>query len=88
METKERKRGRREQGSDELGSLPADHRLSAMFTLTALSPPAPNLKGATRQGSISRPVRTGKTAKGLMHEGQDAEVTYSQKCKELNKADV
>lgn len=37
-----REKGRREQGSDEFGSLPVDDRLSAMFTLTALSPPAPN----------------------------------------------
>lgn len=41
---REKERGRREQGSDEFGSLPADHRLSAMFTLTALSPPAPDLE--------------------------------------------
>lgn len=49
LETKEKSRNRRRErgrergpGSDELGSLPGDHRLSAMFTLTALSPPAPN----------------------------------------------
>lgn len=39
---REEGKGRREPRSDDFGSLPEEHRLSAMFTLTALSPPAPD----------------------------------------------
>lgn len=39
-----KEKGRREQESDEFGSLPVDHRLSAVFALTVLSPPALNLE--------------------------------------------
>lgn len=57
-----------------------------MFTLIALSPAAPKPEGAARQGSISRPVLPGKTAKGLMQDGQDADIRSSQGYKELKQS--
>lgn len=77
---------KREKGSDEFGSLPVDHRLSAVFTLTALSPQAPN-----REELLARdqyPVRSTfeMTAKGLMREGQNAEARARQQWKRVKQS--
>lgn len=58
-----------------MGPLPADRRLSAVFTPTALSPKAlENLEEQLARDQY--PVRTlaGKTAKGVAQEGTEAEI--------------
>lgn len=76
---REKEKGRKEQESDEFGSLPVNHSLSAMFTLAALSPPAPKPRRCP-PGINIHSYRPREGARSIVHEGRNGEIISSRKC--------